>query len=137
MKTLFVVCSAKVNKHVGEDYDEILEVENQPTTETIQDWANRIKGCIRTLWHAQVQPGDPDAAAVNPKVVVHLESFGGTKEPVGTIVEHLGKAGEHRVEMNAIVLEHGFRMQFPLRCGESTWKRSRAGIRRGRSSTTR
>lgn len=69
MKTLFVVCSAKVNKHVGEDYDEILEVENQPTTETIQDWANRMKDSIRSLWHAQVGEGTS-----NMKVVVTLDA---------------------------------------------------------------
>jgi len=67
MQTLFVVSSAKVNRHVGEDYDEILEVENQPTTETIQDWANRIKDSIRSLWHAQVDGDDR-------KVVVTLDA---------------------------------------------------------------
>src|SRR6185312_7003229 len=37
------------------------------------------------------------------KVLVHLDSFDG-EEARGHVVEHLGKAGEHRVEMNAIVL---------------------------------
>lgn len=47
------------------------------------------------------------------KVLVRLISFDGTADPVGTVVEHLGRAGEHRVEMNAIVLAHGFRTDFP------------------------
>lgn len=47
------------------------------------------------------------------KVLVKLISFDGTKDPVGEVVEHIGKAGEHRVEMNAIVLEHGFSTSFP------------------------
>ncbi len=49
------------------------------------------------------------------KVLVRLVSFDGKDDPVGTVVEHLGKAGEHRVEMNAIVLEHGFSTTFPER----------------------
>ncbi len=47
------------------------------------------------------------------KVLVRLLHFDGTKNPKGEIIEHLGRAGEHRVEMNAIVLEHGFRTEFP------------------------
>ena len=47
------------------------------------------------------------------KVVIKLISFEDGKEPVGTIVSHLGKAGEHRTEMNAIVMEHGFSTTFP------------------------
>ena len=30
------------------------------------------------------------------KVLIKLISFDGTKDPVGTIIEHLGRAGEHR-----------------------------------------
>src|SRR3989344_9271025 len=47
------------------------------------------------------------------KVLVHLISFDGKGDPKGTIIKHLGRAGEHRVEMNAIVLEHGFQTEFP------------------------
>ncbi|MGH7141249.1 MAG: ribonuclease R family protein [Minisyncoccia bacterium] len=49
----------------------------------------------------------------NEKVVVRLVSFDGTADPMGEITEVLGKAGGHRVEMNAIVLEHGFATKFP------------------------
>jgi ribonuclease R len=49
--------------------------------------------------------------AEGEKVLVHLDSFDGTHAK-GTVREHLGRAGEHRVEMNAIVLEHGFRTDF-------------------------
>jgi ribonuclease R len=47
------------------------------------------------------------------KVLVKLSGWkdGG---PVGYIEEVIGRAGEHRVEMNAIVLEHGFRTEFPV-----------------------
>ena len=47
------------------------------------------------------------------KVVVRLISFDGTADAKGMVVSHLGKAGEHRTEMNAIVLEHGFNTTFP------------------------
>jgi ribonuclease R len=50
---------------------------------------------------------------INEKVLVHLDSFDGKSDPKGSIVSHLGHAGEHRVEMNSIVLEHGFHTDFP------------------------
>jgi ribonuclease R len=46
------------------------------------------------------------------KVLVKLLSFDG-EIAKGKVVETIGKAGEHRVEMNAIVLEHGFSTTFP------------------------
>jgi ribonuclease R len=47
------------------------------------------------------------------KILVKLDSFDG-KAAKGTLIEVIGKAGEHRVEMNAIVLEHGFSTTFPV-----------------------
>jgi len=47
------------------------------------------------------------------KILVKLDSMDG-KAAKGTLVEVIGKAGEHRVEMNAIVLEHGFSTTFPV-----------------------
>jgi ribonuclease R len=52
--------------------------------------------------------------AEGEKVLVRLISFDGAHDPRGTISEHIGRAGEHRVEMNAIVLEHGFRTTYPV-----------------------
>ena len=54
--------------------------------------------------NADVKEGD--------KVLVKLGEFDGTKDPTGEIIETIGTAGEHRTEMNAIVLEHGFRTEF-------------------------
>ena len=51
--------------------------------------------------------------AEGEKVLVRLLHFDGTASPMGEVVEHLGSAGEHAVEMHAIVLEHGFRTEFP------------------------
>jgi ribonuclease R len=46
------------------------------------------------------------------KVLVRLTKFDGTAAH-GEVVERIGQAGQHRTEMNAIVLEHGFSTSFP------------------------
>ena len=45
------------------------------------------------------------------KVLVELLSYDGARAK-GKVLETIGKAGEHRVEMNAIVMEHGFKTSF-------------------------
>lgn len=50
--------------------------------------------------------------AEGTKVLVELQSFDG-KNARGRILQEIGRAGEHRAEMNAIVLEHGFKTSFP------------------------
>ena len=45
------------------------------------------------------------------KILVELISYDG-KIAKGKILETIGKAGEHRAEMNAIVMEHGFKTSF-------------------------
>lgn len=49
---------------------------------------------------------------VGTKVLVTLTDWK-KSGPVGRISEVIGKSGEHRTEMNAIVLEHGFKTAFP------------------------
>jgi ribonuclease R len=52
--------------------------------------------------------------AVGTKVLVEITDWGdGKNNPRGKIVETIGKAGENNTEMNAIVLEKGFRVDFP------------------------
>jgi len=53
MKSMFICVDSKVNEHVGEEYDYILEVEDSPTTENIQEIADRVRGRIRALWNEQ------------------------------------------------------------------------------------
>ena len=50
MKTLLVVSSKAIGRHGGEEYDDYIEVENQPSTENIDKWSNRIGSRIRNLW---------------------------------------------------------------------------------------
>ncbi len=47
------------------------------------------------------------------KILVKLVAFDGTSDPTGELLEVIGNAGDHRTEMNAIVMEHGFRTDFP------------------------
>lgn len=46
------------------------------------------------------------------KLLTELLSFDGAVAKA-KVLQTIGKAGEHRVEMNAIVLEHGFQTSFP------------------------
>ena len=55
----------------------------------------------------------PNETLSETKVLVQLISLDGTRDPEGAILETIGTAGEHRAEMNAIVLEHGFKTSFP------------------------
>src|SRR5258708_5559135 len=55
----------------------------------------------------------PENLQEQMKVLVALTSFDGGDAAQGKVLEIIGAAGEHRVEMNAIVLEHGFKTEFP------------------------
>ncbi len=55
----------------------------------------------------------PAGTKEDTKVLVRLISFYAKGEPTGEVIEVIGQAGEHRTEMNSIVLERGFRTSFP------------------------
>ena len=76
MKSMFVVSEKSVNQHVGEEYDVIVEVPYEPTTENIQPFADKVMVAIRDLWGQEVGKTDPDKVSVNPKVVVYLDAAG-------------------------------------------------------------
>lgn len=57
--------------------------------------------------------GDTSTLAEGSKALVHLIAFTGTEDPTGEVVQIIGTAGEHRTEMNAIVIDHGFSTEFP------------------------
>lgn len=67
MKSMIVVADRFINKHAGEEYDIIVEVPFEPTTDNIQPYADGIMVGIKELW-AQ-QEGELDR-----KVVVHLDA---------------------------------------------------------------
>ena len=72
MKSMFVVSGSFVNKHVGEEYDVIVEVADEPTTENIQAYADQVMGKIKQLWAMEV--ATPYSDASEQKVVVHLHA---------------------------------------------------------------
>jgi hypothetical protein len=74
MRTMIVVASGSINDHAGEEYDAIVEVEDQPTTDTIAEWADRIRNTIRRLWKEEVGTDDNVNAVANPGVSVSLHA---------------------------------------------------------------
>ncbi|MEX1026971.1 MAG: ribonuclease R [Candidatus Paceibacterota bacterium] len=66
------------------------------------------------------------------KIFVRIGDWTDPKQnPEGTLLQTLGKQGEHDVEMNSIVLEHGFRTEFPhavQKEAEEIQQRSRENI---------
>ena len=73
MKTFLVVSQRNVEDHVGEEYDDYIEVEDQPTTETIQEWADRIRNRIRRL-HVQDKKDLQGSETELPAVEIHLDA---------------------------------------------------------------
>jgi ribonuclease R len=62
-----------------------------------------------------IDPKSAEKTDVGTKVLVEIIDWGNGKEnPRGKIVQTIGKAGENNTEMNAIVLEKGFRVDFPV-----------------------
>ncbi len=64
MKTFLICIEYNINDHVGEEYDDILEVEDMPTQMTIADWADRIKGRIRRLWNEDSEIDEDDGSKI-------------------------------------------------------------------------
>lgn len=85
MKTMIVVSENSINRHVGEEYDIIVEVPYEPTTENIQACADKVMAGIKELWAQEVGENSPDKVVVNPKVVVHLDAA----TPFGVMLENL------------------------------------------------
>jgi ribonuclease R len=81
---------------------------------TLKENAGRLVGVADDIkFYRPITLADGSKYSEGEKVLIRLISFDAASDPKGSIVEHLGHAGEHKVEMNAIVLEHGFRTEFP------------------------
>jgi small-conductance mechanosensitive channel len=78
MKSMIVVSESSINKHVGEEYDIIVEVPYEPTTENIQACAEKVLRGIKELWNDQ-------EGLVDRKIVVHLDAA----TPFGVMLENL------------------------------------------------
>lgn len=93
---MFIVSSRKVNDHAGEEYDYIIEVEDQPTTETIREQGARIRNRIRALNEEQKAAGveDPivsvnlDAASPFNAMLINLKILMGQEEGVKVSLDY-------------------------------------------------
>lgn len=71
MKTLFICSERKINDHVGEYYDGIVEVPHQPTADGIEEVAGRVREEIRALWKQDKE--DPEREG-EPRIEAHLDA---------------------------------------------------------------
>jgi len=71
MKTLFVCSERKINDHVGEYYDSVVEVPHQPTADGIEEIARRVREEIRKLWKQDL---DDDVREGEPCVQARLDA---------------------------------------------------------------
>ena len=71
MRSLFVCAECNVNAHVGEYYDDIFEVPDQPLSSKIPDYATEVRERIRDLWKADTEDDERDG---DPVVHVHLDA---------------------------------------------------------------
>ena len=91
MKTLFIVSERKVDDHVGEEYDYILQVDDQPTTDNIGELADRVRTRIRSLWMEQKDEEDQgvscmlDAASPFNTMLIDLQLI--LAEEEGILIE--------------------------------------------------
>lgn len=67
MKTFFVCDEKRLGNHAGEEYDQYVKVPHDPTTENIDECADRIKQFLRELWVA-------DKNTEERKVVVTIDA---------------------------------------------------------------
>lgn len=71
MKTLFICSERKVNDHVGEYYDDIIEVPHQPVSQGIEEVAGQVRDSIRKLWKEDSEDTEREG---EPCVHAHLDA---------------------------------------------------------------
>ena len=71
MKTLFVCSERKINDHVGEYYDAIIEVPHQPTANGIEEIATQVREEIRALWKQDAEDSEREG---EPCIQAHLDA---------------------------------------------------------------
>ena len=121
MKTLFICASANIEYHVGEEYDDIIEVDNEVISShgedgygadltPITEWHKRIRNRIRKLWHEDATPegatredGDPhevhiwlDAASPFNAMLIDLQIVMEKEEGIVIQLPYLGEGGAIR-----------------------------------------
>lgn len=71
MKTLFICSERKINDHVGEYYDDIIEVEHQPEVGRVEKVAKAVRESIRKLWEEDVKDANREG---EPCVMAYLDA---------------------------------------------------------------
>jgi len=97
MSTMIVVCERNLEDHVGETYDEVVEVNDSPTTDTIQEWGARIKNKIRRLHNNALAEG------ADPVIQIFLDG----PSPYNAMLQNLQifMAEENNIEIELPYLE--------------------------------
>ena len=116
----------KVNVHVyanksGKKKEgEVVEIIKRSKTDFIgvvkisEKFAFVIPDDRKMLHDIFVPLSDTNNAKNNEKVVVSITDWPeGAKNPIGKIISILGKQGENNTEMNAILAQYGFPLEFP------------------------
>ena len=86
-----------------------------------------LKPDDRRFYTSILIPHPPKNARAGHKALVEFSAWSDPRRlPEGVVREMLGPKGEHAVEMHAIVLEHGFRTEFPPEVLEEAQKLERA-----------
>lgn len=70
--------------------------------------------------HVRIALQDDAAAEVGMKAVVKIVKWSDpAQEPLGAVIEVIGKAGDHETEMQAIIRSGGFSENFPIQVAEA------------------
>jgi len=78
MLNFFVCAEQRASEHTGEEYDDIVFVEDAPNSLTVAQWADRIRGRVRKLWNENPDNTEPievnlDAHPVFYVMLVNLQ----------------------------------------------------------------
>jgi len=71
MKTIIICSERKINDHVGEYYDVIVEVPHQPVTDDIEGIAKDVREKICNLWKQDIEDAEREG---EPCVQAHLDA---------------------------------------------------------------
>lgn len=130
MKTMFICASSNIEYHVGEEYDEIIEVNDEVISERgedgygadltpIREWHNRIRNRIRKAWNEDATPegatreeGDEqevhiwlDAASPFNAMLIDLQIIMKAEEGIIIKLPYLGEGGTVRTTTDPEALE--------------------------------
>ena len=111
MKTFLIVAERNYDDHIGEEYDSILEVDNEVISghgddnygshlTPISEWHKRIRGRIRKLWHEDDAPDEEkgvhiylDAASPFNAMLIDLQIVMNQEEGILIELPYLGEEG--------------------------------------------